>query len=77
MKRKRFTEEQIIEVLNRPKPGPRSRPCAVKWGTTEDVYREGEAIYGKDGSTGILENSSSFPLSHRPDDNKLSLRECS
>ena len=37
MKRKRFTEELIIEVLNRPKPGPRSRPCAAKWGTPENL----------------------------------------
>ena len=75
MKRKRFTEEQIIEVLNRPKPGQRSRPCAAKWGTPEEVCREWEATHGKDGSTGILENSLSFPLSHRPDDDKLSRRE--
>ena len=38
------------------------------------VLRQAEAVYGKDGSSGALENSSSFPLSHRPDDDKLSLR---
>ena len=76
MKRKRFTEELIIEVLNRPKPGAK---IAALWppsgGHRRRFCREWEAAYGKDGSTGILENSSSFPLFHKPDDDKLSLRE--
>ena len=34
-----------------------------------------EEAYGKDGSLGALDNSSSLPLSHRPEDDKLSLRD--
>ena len=37
--------------------------------------QEWEETYGKDGSLGALENSPSFPLSQRPEDDKLSRRE--
>lgn len=54
----------------------RQRPhSALQYRTPEDVRKEWEAAYGKDGSFGALENSSSFPLAHRPDDDKLSPRE--
>ena len=53
----------------------RQRPhSALQYRTPEEVRKQWEAAYGKDGSSGALENSSSFPLSHRPDDDKLSLR---
>jgi len=54
----------------------RERPhSALQYRTPEEVRQEREAAYGKDGSSGALENSASFPLSHRPDDDKLSLRK--
>ena len=54
----------------------RERPhSALQYRTPEEVRKEWEEAHGKDGSLGTLENSSSFPLSHRPDDDKLSLRE--
>ena len=54
----------------------RERPhSALQYRTPEEVRHEWEEAYGKDGSSGALENSSSFPLSHRPDDDKLSLKE--
>ena len=54
----------------------RERPhSALQYRTPEEVRQEWEAAYGKDGSSGALENFSSFSLSHRPDDDKLSLRK--
>ena len=54
----------------------RERPhSALQYRTSEEVPQEWEEAYGKDGSWGALENSSSLPLSHRPEDDKLSRRE--
>ena len=54
----------------------RERPhSSLQYRTPEEVRQEWEEAYGKDGSLGALENSSSLPLSHRPEDDKLSLRD--
>ena len=43
----------------------------------EEVRQEWEEANGKDGSLGASENSPSFPLFQRPEDDKLSLSEWS
>ncbi len=54
----------------------RERPYgALQYRTPEEVRQEWEEAYGKDGSLGALENSPSFPLSHRSEDDKLSRTE--
>ena len=54
----------------------RERPhSVVQYLPPDEVRQEWEEAYGKDGSPGTLENSLGFPLSHRPDDDRLLLRE--
>ena len=56
----------------------RERPhSALQYRTPEEVRQEWEEANGKDGSLGASENSPSFPLFQRPEDDKLSLSEWS
>lgn len=46
MKRKRFTEEQIVKILQEAAQAPEARPVIRKYGITETTFYRWKAKYG-------------------------------